>query len=93
MHYDADGDGPDAFRAKVADLGYSVPDAEPSDPRQPTSCATSGPRLVVAVGLGIPVLLISMVPALMFSGWQWVVFALSTPVIFWAAGRSTAPRW
>jgi Cu+-exporting ATPase len=30
------------------------------------------------------VLLISMVPALMFDGWQWVAFALSTPVILWA---------
>ena len=43
------------------------------------------PRLVVAVVLGIPVLAISMVPALQFAGWEWVAFALSTPIILWSA--------
>ena len=41
-------------------------------------------RLVVAAGLTVPVVLISMVSALMFDGWQWVAAALSTPVIFWS---------
>ncbi|MCB1250186.1 MAG: copper-translocating P-type ATPase [Acidimicrobiales bacterium] len=41
-------------------------------------------RLVVAVVLSVPTLLISMVPALMFDGWQWVAFALSTPVVFYS---------
>ncbi|MBK5287997.1 MAG: cadmium-translocating P-type ATPase, partial [Acidimicrobiia bacterium] len=34
--------------------------------------------------LGLPVVLMSMVPALMFDGWQWVAAALATPVIFWS---------
>ena len=42
-------------------------------------------RLVVAVVLSIPVLLLSMVPALQFDGWQWVALALTTPVATWAA--------
>jgi Cu+-exporting ATPase len=42
-------------------------------------------RLVVAVALGLPVLLLSMVPALQFDGWQWVALALATPVATWAA--------
>ena len=41
-------------------------------------------RLVVAVVLAVPTLLISMIPALMFDGWQWVAFVLSTPVVFYS---------
>lgn len=41
-------------------------------------------RLVVAALLSAPVLVLSMVPPLQFDGWQWVVLALSTPVVVWA---------
>ncbi len=41
-------------------------------------------RLAAAVALSVPVVLVSMVPALMFPGWQWAAFALSTPVVLWA---------
>ena len=40
-------------------------------------------RLVVAVVLSVPVVLVSMIPALTFVGWQWFAAALATPVIFW----------
>ena len=42
-------------------------------------------RLVVATVLGVPVLLLSMISALQFDGWQWVALALTTPVTTWAA--------
>jgi Cu+-exporting ATPase len=42
-------------------------------------------RLLVAITLGLPVLLLSMIPALQFDGWQWVALALATPVATWAA--------
>jgi Cu+-exporting ATPase len=42
-------------------------------------------RLVVAAVLSVPVLLLSMVPAFQFSGWQWVVTAFALPVVTWAA--------
>ncbi|PPB48664.1 copper-translocating P-type ATPase [Arthrobacter pityocampae] len=44
-----------------------------------------GARLVLAAVLSVPVLLISMVPALQFANWGWVVFALSLPVVTWSA--------
>ena len=40
-------------------------------------------RLIVAVVLSVPVLLVSMIPPLQFPGWQWVSFALATPVVWW----------
>ncbi len=42
-------------------------------------------RLIVSIVLGIPVLVLSMVPALQFTGWQWVIAAMTTPVATWAA--------
>jgi Cu+-exporting ATPase len=42
-------------------------------------------RLVVSAGLSLPVLLLSMVPALQFSGWPWLALALTTPVVWWGA--------
>src|SRR3954451_2070470 len=41
-------------------------------------------RLIVAGVLAVPVLLVAMIPALHFRGWEWVVAALSTVVVFWA---------
>lgn len=42
-------------------------------------------RLVVCAVLTIPAVLLSMVSKLQFSGWQWVVAALCTPVASWGA--------
>jgi Cu+-exporting ATPase len=67
----------------VADLGYSVLDAPPVDP-EADELRELRPRLVASIVLTIPVLLISMVPPLMFDGWQWVAFVLASPVILWA---------
>ena len=41
-------------------------------------------RLLVAVLLTVPVALLAMVPPLQFARWEWVAFALSTPVVFWS---------
>lgn len=40
-------------------------------------------RLVVSVVLAVPVVVLGMVPAWQFPGWQWVSFALATPVVLW----------
>ncbi|WP_414722675.1 heavy metal translocating P-type ATPase [Streptomyces sp. 796.1] len=42
-------------------------------------------RLLITALLSIPVLVISMVPALQFRNWQWVCFVLSTPVAAWSS--------
>ncbi|HEX3088675.1 MAG TPA: heavy metal translocating P-type ATPase, partial [Ilumatobacteraceae bacterium] len=50
-------------------------------------------RLVVSVVLGVPVLVMSMVPALQFTNWQWVAFVLATPVATWAAFPFHRTAW
>jgi P-type Cu+ transporter len=42
-------------------------------------------RFIVAAALTVPVLLVSMVPGAQFPQWGWVVAALTTPVVTWAA--------
>jgi len=42
-------------------------------------------RLTVSAVLSVPVVLLSMVPALEFHGWQWWAFAFSLPVATWGA--------
>ncbi|MGE5690495.1 MAG: heavy metal translocating P-type ATPase [Pseudomonadota bacterium] len=41
-------------------------------------------RLVVAAALTAPLVVLAMVPPLQFPGWEWVAFALATPVVLWA---------
>src|SRR3954468_6332613 len=87
--YDDAVTGPDAFAAKVHNLGYQVPTPEPGHEHDHMAMnhpdeAAVRPRLIVAAVLSVPVVLVSMVPALMIDGWQWIALVLATPVIFWA---------
>jgi Cu+-exporting ATPase len=50
-------------------------------------------RLVVSLALGLPVAAISMVPALQFTGWQWLALALTTPVALWCAWPFHSAAW
>lgn len=59
-------------------------DADTSAP-VPDRGADLAHRLRWSAVLTVPVLLLSMIPATQFTGWQWVVAALSLPVVTWGA--------
>ena len=42
-------------------------------------------RFVISAVLTVPVLAMSMIPALQFENWQWVSLALASPVVVWGA--------
>ncbi len=42
-------------------------------------------RLVVSAILTVPVVLLSMIPALQFDYWQWAALTLASPVVVWGA--------
>ncbi len=42
-------------------------------------------RLLVSAALALPALALSMVPALQFDNWQWLVLTLVSPVVVWGA--------
>ncbi|MFE7889913.1 heavy metal translocating P-type ATPase [Streptomyces sp. NPDC057412] len=80
--------------AVVERTGYTAREPEPPRPapEEPTGAAEvtedSGPdsyrqRLIVSALLSVPVVLLSMVPALQFDNWQWLALTLASPVVVW----------
>ena len=72
------------FTAAIEGLGYSVIGADQTDEAHDQREADLRRRLIVAVALTVPAMAISMIPGLKFDGWEWVVAALTTPVILWS---------
>ncbi|MFI9320045.1 heavy metal translocating P-type ATPase [Kitasatospora aureofaciens] len=68
-----------------------APTAEPATAHRPTAHRPTAARpaerdplrerLLVSAVLSVPVVLLSMVPALQFTDWQWLAFALTGPVV------------
>jgi len=50
-------------------------------------------RLIGAALLSVPLLAISMIPALQFDYWQWLALQLATPVVFWAGWPFHRAAW
>ncbi len=81
-----------ALIATVASAGYTA--TAPLPPEAPgLDTPTSKPdevivlrtRLLISAALGIPVALLSMIPALQFTNWQWLALTLAAPVAVWGA--------
>ncbi|MFJ8334832.1 heavy metal translocating P-type ATPase [Streptomyces sp. NPDC094437] len=80
--------------ATVVKTGYTA--EQPPPPRPARVAAPAGPaadedpeltahreRLTVSALLAVPVMLLSMVPALQFDNWQWLALTLAAPVVVW----------
>ena len=57
----------------------------PAESRSDAELRSLRTRLIAAVVLSVPVILISMIPALQFTYWQWASLALAAPVVTWGA--------
>ncbi len=83
---------PDALIKVVEDTGYGaalpVPDAVPVD-----HAAELRRDLIVSAVLGVPVIVLAMVPAWQFAGWQWLSAALTAPIYLWCARRFHRSAW
>ncbi|NED13152.1 heavy metal translocating P-type ATPase [Streptomyces sp. SID9124] len=86
--------------ATVERTGYTA--QEPAPPaRTPEETAappvretdTLRQRLITAVLLAVPVILMSMIPALQFDNWQWLALTLSAPVVTYAAWPFHRAAW
>ncbi|MET7452433.1 heavy metal translocating P-type ATPase [Streptomyces sp. NPDC005574] len=89
--------------ATVVKTGYTAeepapevetPDAQaPEDaPRDPELVALRE-RLIVSALLAVPVVLLSMVPALQFDNWQWLALTLAAPVVVWGGWPFHRAAW
>jgi Cu+-exporting ATPase len=73
---------PDLVRTVEA-AGYTA--ALPSDANRKADLVRPlRKRLLVSLALTVPLVVLATVPALQFSGWEWVALALATPVVLWA---------
>ncbi|MFD5759135.1 heavy metal translocating P-type ATPase, partial [Streptomyces sp. NPDC127044] len=77
--------------ATIEKAGYTaaLPESLKKQPReggrQAEEARQERDRLLVTAVLAVPVLVLSMVPALQFRNWQWLCFLLAAPVAVWGA--------
>ncbi|WP_205712253.1 heavy metal translocating P-type ATPase [Euzebya rosea] len=81
------------YRATVVPAVGSAPvgPAEAAPAEDPTAALRH--RLVVSAALSLPVVLLSMVPALQFTNWQWLALTLAAPVVVWGAAPFHRAAW
>lgn len=73
---------PQQLIATIEATGYTaeLPKAAVTEPKLEVDDLQK--RLWLSTLFGVPVALLSMIPALQFNYWQWVAFTLTTPVVF-----------
>ncbi|MGW6790927.1 heavy metal translocating P-type ATPase [Streptomyces chartreusis] len=76
--------------AVVEKTGYTAEEPAPPRPAPERDQAPEDPepaayrgRLVVSALLAVPVIALSMIPALQFDNWQWLALTLASPVVVW----------
>jgi P-type Cu+ transporter len=63
------------------------------DSGRPRSGRELGRRLAVCLPLAVVVVVLSMVPAAQFTGWQWLALVLAAPVAVWGAWPFHRAAW
>ncbi len=96
---------PDDLLATVSSAGYAArlpaPAAQETDPGaaadagdpDPTGVDPLRQRLVISAALTLPVVLLSMIPVLQFTNWQWAALTLASPVVVWGAWPFHRAAW
>ena len=76
--------------ATVVKTGYTAEEPAPPQPEPAEEEAAEDPelasyrqRFTVSALLALPVVLLSMIPALQFDNWQWLALTLAAPVVVW----------
>jgi P-type Cu+ transporter len=90
------GRGPAELIGVIESVGYTAappaPPAKDHHEQDPQTRALAR-RLVVCVPLAAAVIVLSMVPATQFPGWQWVSLLLTIPVATWGAWPLHRAAW
>ena len=95
---------PDELLVAVEKAGYTARLPEPERPAGSDGSPGEGlverdrvdllrRRLQVVVALTLPVIALSMVPALQFRAWQWLALTLAAPVVVWGAWPFHVAAW
>ena len=92
VEYDPARVAPEQLLGAVADAGYSAQLAD-SAAEDDDATASLRRRVAISAALSLPVLLVSMVSALQFDGWEWLALGLATPVVLWGAWPFHRATW
>jgi len=88
---------PQTLVAQVEAAGYTaqlpLPPEAPAPPPQEQGADPLWQRLVGSIVLALPVVALSMVPALQFTYWQWISLVLAAPVVVWGAWPFHRAAW
>ena len=76
---------PELLLQAVEKAGYKAVVHRTNAPESTVSTDVLVSRLIVSALLSVPIVVISMIPALQFTYWQWVVTGLAVPVVAWGA--------
>ena len=101
VEFDADEVAPERLLQAVEEAGYraelpatgeveSKPDGTDAGERELTGLRQ---RLLLSAALSLPILMMSMIPALQFDYWQWLSLQLATPVVLWGAWPFHRAAW
>ena len=104
VSYDPDTVSPGELCDAVASLGYEAHVAPPPEAHHEADHHGAGhdhtepveqarQRLVITAALAIPVIALSMIPALQFDEWMWLAFTLASPVVVWGAWPFHRATW
>ncbi|MDP1846559.1 MAG: heavy metal translocating P-type ATPase [Solirubrobacteraceae bacterium] len=99
VDYDAQSVAPEQLIAAVEAAGYAaqLPSEKPADSagERPELDHTAAlrQRLVFSAPMALIAVLISMIPALQFDYWQWLVLNITAPVILWGAWPFHRTAW
>ena len=83
-----------ALIAAVEKAGYGAAVVVPREVSAASTAPAAAPvdelaplrqRLIISAVLTVPVLVLSMIPALQFTNWQWLALTLASPVAVWGA--------
>jgi len=83
----------DAVQAAGYQAALPATDTETDQTAEADPAARLRNRLIISALLSVPVLLISMIPALQFDNWQWLSLQLATPVVLWGAWPFHRAAW
>ncbi len=95
VEYDPAAVAPDALVGAVEAAGYHavLPTDEPDGATEVDETAPLRQRLILSAVLSLPVLLVSMIPALQFDNWQWLALTAASPVVLWGAWPFHRAAW
>jgi Cu+-exporting ATPase len=68
-------------------------DGADEQPAEADAAALLRQRLLVSLFLAVPVVVLSMIPALQFTNWQWLALTLASPVVVWGAWPFHRAAW